>query len=154
MKHSGRSAVTLRTAAEQQETEQSRSDVAGARRSDILNGRTREERTFILEKLAGLNDKDAALAAGFTLSMAENTKQKIWSRPGLREEFEQLQEALGMQVRLALLAKLRKETQSDPEPIAGNGSRPLDRFRDDYSATMTFSGSGAHSGGANSKNPA
>ena len=53
-----------------------------------MNGLSREERTFILEKLVGLNDKDAAIAAGFTLSMAENTKQKIWSRQALRDEFE------------------------------------------------------------------
>ena len=53
-----------------------------------MNSLAREERTFLLEKLIGLNDKDAAIAAGFTLSMAENTKQKIWSRQALRDEFE------------------------------------------------------------------
>jgi hypothetical protein len=79
------------------------SDVATARRSDILHGLTREERTFILEKLVGLNDKDAALAAGFTLSMAENTKQKIWSRPAVRREFERLADALDITAKIQSL---------------------------------------------------
>jgi hypothetical protein len=44
------------------------------------SGRTlsRRQRAFIREKLFGLNDKDAALAAGYSLSVAKNTKQKIW----------------------------------------------------------------------------
>ena len=44
-----------------------------AKRSDLRNGLTRRQRTFIMEKLVGLNDKDAALAAGYPLSVAENT---------------------------------------------------------------------------------
>ena len=87
----------------------SSSDVAAARRSDILNGLTRDERTFILEKLVGLNDKDAAIAAGFTLSMAENTKQKIWSRPAVRQEFERLEDALDMTTKKRIIAKLEAE---------------------------------------------
>jgi hypothetical protein len=31
---------------------------------DLLNGLSRRERTFVLEKIVGRNDKDAALAAG------------------------------------------------------------------------------------------
>jgi hypothetical protein len=58
-------------------------------RSDEI---TRLQRTFLLEKLVGLNDKDAALAAGYSLSVAENTKQKIWAKPGVQEQFEQLKE--------------------------------------------------------------
>ena len=41
------------------------------------------------EKLVGLNDKDAALAAGYSLSVAENTKQRIW-KPRVRAEWERL----------------------------------------------------------------
>jgi hypothetical protein len=44
---------------------------------NLLNGLSRRERTFILEKIVGRNDKNAALAAGYSLSTAENTKQKI-----------------------------------------------------------------------------
>jgi phage terminase small subunit len=57
------------------------------RRSDEI---TRLQRTFLLEKLLGLTDKDAALAAGYSLSVAENTKQKIWAKPGVLEQFERL----------------------------------------------------------------
>jgi hypothetical protein len=60
------------------------------RRSDEI---TRLQRTFLLEKLVGLNDKDAALAAGYSLSVAENTKQKIWAKPGIKEEFDRLKAA-------------------------------------------------------------
>lgn len=34
-------------------------------------GLTRRQRAFILEKLVGLNDKNAALAAGYSASVAE-----------------------------------------------------------------------------------
>jgi len=60
-----------------------------AKRSDLLNGLTRRQRTFILEKLVGLNDKDAALSAGYSLSVAENTKQRIWE-PRVRAEWQRL----------------------------------------------------------------
>src|SRR5580704_2464266 len=60
-----------------------------AKRSDLRNGLTRRQRTFILEKLVGLNDKDAALAAGYSLSVAENTKQRIW-KPRVRSEWERM----------------------------------------------------------------
>jgi hypothetical protein len=40
-------------------------------------------------KLSGLKDKNAALAAGYSLSVAENTKQRIW-KPQVRTEFERL----------------------------------------------------------------
>jgi phage terminase small subunit len=62
-----------------------------SRRSDEI---TRLQRTFLLEKLVGLNDKDAALAAGYSLSVAENTKQKIWAKPGIKEEFDRLKAAV------------------------------------------------------------
>jgi len=60
-----------------------------AKRSDLRNGLTRRQRTFVLEKLVGLNDKDAALSAGYSLSVAENTKQRIW-KPQVRAEWERL----------------------------------------------------------------
>ncbi len=60
-----------------------------SRRSDELS---RLQRRFLLKKLVGTNDKDAALAAGYSLSVAENTKQKIWAKPGVQEQFEQLKE--------------------------------------------------------------
>jgi hypothetical protein len=47
---------------------------------------------FCSRKLIGLNDKGAALAAGYSLSVAENTKQKIWAKPGVQEQFERLKE--------------------------------------------------------------
>jgi hypothetical protein len=59
-------------------------DFVNARRSDLRNELTRRQRTFILEKLVGLNDKDAALSAGYSLSVAENTKQRIWKPRGAR----------------------------------------------------------------------
>ena len=60
----------------------------------MCNALTRLQRTFLLEKLTGLNDKEAALAAGYSPSMAENTKQKIWSKPGVRGEFQSLETQL------------------------------------------------------------
>ena len=50
----------------------------------------RRQRHFILEKLVGQTDKDAAIAAGYSMWIATNTKQKIWARPGVREEYERL----------------------------------------------------------------
>jgi phage terminase small subunit len=51
---------------------------------------SRRQRAFIREKILGLNDKDAAFAAGYSLSVAENTKAKIWAKPQVRAEFERL----------------------------------------------------------------
>src|SRR5215469_12593786 len=68
-----------------------------AKRSDLRNGLTRRQRTFLLEKLVGLNDKDAALAAGYSLSVAENTKQRIW-KPRVRAEWERLQREVAARV--------------------------------------------------------
>jgi hypothetical protein len=53
-------------------------------------GLLRRQRHFILEKLVGRSDKDAALAAGYSLWIATNTKQKIWAKPGVRVEYERL----------------------------------------------------------------
>lgn len=59
------------------------------KRSELRNGLTLRQHVFVLEKLVGLNDKNAALAAGYSLSVAENTKQRIWNRR-VSEEFERL----------------------------------------------------------------
>jgi hypothetical protein len=73
------------TVAQAEETEES----LNAKRSDLRNGLTRRQRIFLLEKLVGLSDKDAALAAGYSLSVSENTKQRIW-KPRVRNEWERL----------------------------------------------------------------
>jgi hypothetical protein len=44
---------------------------------------------FLRGKLEGLNDKDAARAAGYSLSVSENTKQRIW-KPNVRQAFQRL----------------------------------------------------------------
>jgi hypothetical protein len=60
-----------------------------ARRSELRNGLTDMQRLFLFGKLSGLNDKDAAIAAGYSVSVAENTKQRIW-KARVREEFERV----------------------------------------------------------------
>ena len=59
------------------------------RRCQLANGLTAMQRLFLFGKLRGLNDKDAAIAAGYSLSVAENTKQRIW-KSRVRAEFERL----------------------------------------------------------------
>ena len=59
------------------------------RRSDLRNGLTDRQRLFLFGKLGGLNDKDAALAAGYSVSVAENTKQRIW-KPQVQTEYERV----------------------------------------------------------------
>jgi hypothetical protein len=63
------------------------------RRSELKNGLTDLQRLFLFGKLAGLNDKDAAIAAGYSLSVAENTKQRIW-KPQVCAEYERVREGL------------------------------------------------------------
>jgi hypothetical protein len=63
------------------------------RRSDLRNGLTNMQRLFLFGKLSGLNDKNAALAAGYSLSVAENTKQRIW-KPQVRAEYERVRRGL------------------------------------------------------------
>ena len=59
------------------------------RRLELTNGLTVMQRLFLFGKLGGLNDKDAAIAAGYSVSVAENTKQRVW-KPRVRAEFERL----------------------------------------------------------------
>jgi len=58
-----------------------------------IRGLTRKQHGFIREKVLGMNDKEAALAAGYSFTVAENTKQKIWE-PRVRAQFERLNESL------------------------------------------------------------
>ena len=101
MGHSGRIAMPLLTAAVQPCLDESESDdfpfedlLTAAEdleryRSELKRGLTDLQRLFLFGKLSGLNDKDAALAAGYSLSVAHNTKQRIW-KPRVRAEFERL----------------------------------------------------------------
>jgi hypothetical protein len=50
-----------------------------------------------LEKLVGLNDKNAALSAEYSLSVAENSKQRIWN-DRLNAEFERLKSEVASRV--------------------------------------------------------
>ena len=65
-----------------------------ARRSKLRNGLTDMQRLFLFGKLSGLNDKDAAIAAGYSVSVAENTKQRIW-KPRVRAEYERIMRTKG-----------------------------------------------------------
>src|ERR1700722_4154309 len=56
-----------------------------------IRGLTRQQHAFLREKILGMNDKDAALAAGYAPSVAENTKQKIWT-PEVKAECSRLME--------------------------------------------------------------
>jgi hypothetical protein len=97
--------ASLRTALEQEIVREFGSDVSEPfeplnaeetlkmRRSELRNGLTEMQRLFLFGKLGGLNDKDAALAAGYSESVAENTKQRIW-KPRVCEEFQLLQGSL------------------------------------------------------------
>ena len=59
------------------------------RRRQLANGLTAMQRLFLFGKLSGMNDKDAAIAAGYSLSVAENTKQRIW-KPLVLAEYERI----------------------------------------------------------------
>ena len=59
----------------------------------------------------GLNDRDAALAAGYSLSVAQNTKQRIW-KPQVRAEWE----------------RLRSEFAANTASVAENKSISLDKI--------------------------
>ncbi len=50
----------------------------------------KRQRVFVEGVVEGKTDKQAALDAGYSLSTAENTKAKIWSRPGLQAYFQEL----------------------------------------------------------------
>ncbi len=97
---------SLRTAVEQRVSREFASDILEPseplspeealeqRRSELRNGLTDMQRLFLFGKLSGLNDKDAAIAAGYSVSVAENTKQRIW-KPRVRAEYERIMRAKG-----------------------------------------------------------
>src|SRR5262245_782760 len=51
---------------------------------------TPRQRGFVVGKLEGKSNRQAALDAGYAPSTAENTKQTIMSRPDVREAFQEL----------------------------------------------------------------
>jgi hypothetical protein len=79
---------SLRTAVEQRLSREFASDIfepskpltpeeeLEARRSELRKGLTDMQRLFLFGKLSDLNDKDAALAAGYSVSVAENDKHR------------------------------------------------------------------------------
>lgn len=95
------------------------------RRSELRKGLTDMQRLFLFGKLNGLNDKDAAIAAGYSVSVAKNTKQRIWKQR-VRAEFGRLQ--CGLQNG----KPPDGSTASDREPARDEriapGERPTPRF--------------------------
>jgi hypothetical protein len=75
-------------------------EVLEQRRLELRNGLTDMQRLFLFGKLSGLNDKDAAIAAGYSVSVAENTKQRI-RKPRVHAEFVRLQRGLRSRKRQA-----------------------------------------------------
>ena len=61
-----------------------------ASRLSLAGPLTRRHRAFLSGKIVGLSDREAALDAGYSFSMAENTKVKIWAKPHVQAEFERL----------------------------------------------------------------
>jgi len=58
-----------------------------------LRGRkapTPRERKFVEGVAQGMTDKAAAIEAGYSLSMAENTKYKLWTKPQLQIYFQSM----------------------------------------------------------------
>jgi hypothetical protein len=68
------------------------------RKRNPLEQTTIDTRQYAFGKLSLLNDKDAALAAGYSVSVAENTKQRIW-KPQVRTEYERVRGNLKTTVR-------------------------------------------------------
>ena len=64
--------------------------------SRLAVGKAVDQGAFVLEKLVGPSDKDAAIAAGFTLNAACHKKINIWARVGVTQEFERLTGELAM----------------------------------------------------------
>jgi len=90
-------------------------------RSELRNSLT-DQRLFLFGKLSGLNDKDAAIAAGYSLSVSENTKQRIW-KPQVRMEFERLRRELAdraMKEKPPVVAP-RQTLESETEESAWRG---------------------------------
>jgi len=54
------------------------------RRSDLRNGLTDKQRLFLFGKLGGLTDKDAALAAGYSVSVAKTQNSESGNHKSLQ----------------------------------------------------------------------
>ena len=63
------------------------------RRRELRNGLTDLQRLFLFGKLGGMNDKDAAIAAGYSFGVAENTTQRVW-KPQVLAEHERIRKSL------------------------------------------------------------
>lgn len=67
------------------------SEEQGRKRSESSLARlTARQRSFVVGKMEGKSDRRAALDAGYAVSTAENTKQKIMNRPVVRQVFQDL----------------------------------------------------------------
>jgi len=91
------------------------------RRSELRNGLTNMQRLFLFGKLNGLNDKDAALAAGYSLSVAENTKQRIW-KPQVRMEFERLTRELADRIQDGPQNQIESKAYIAALPVESEGT--------------------------------
>jgi hypothetical protein len=67
-------------------------------------GLTDMQRLFSFGKFSGLNDKDSAIAVGYSVSVAENTKQRIWEQQNGRLRNGKYERARQVQVPAAGLA--------------------------------------------------
>ena len=76
----------LRPDANELEAEPNAEEQLAMRRVELCRGLTDLQRLFLFGKLGGLNDKDAALAAGYSLSVSENCKSRIW-KPNVVDEY-------------------------------------------------------------------
>jgi hypothetical protein len=70
---------------------------------------TVRQRAFLREKILGSNDKEAAIAAGYSPSVSENTKQKIWSKPIVSREFQRLRERYWSETKAKLARPIDSE---------------------------------------------
>jgi len=84
-----------------------------------INGLSRRQHAFLREKILGMSDKDAALAAGYSPSVAENTKQKIWT-PQVTAEFERLK-VVYMEAWRAFLAEIDAAATRTAAPAQNSG---------------------------------
>jgi len=76
------------------------------------------QHAFVREKILGMSDKDAALAAGYAPSVADNTKHKLWT-PQVTAEFERLK-VVYMEAWRTYLAEI--DAAAVPETIPAQNS--------------------------------
>jgi phage terminase small subunit len=101
--------------------------MAGPRKGVKKTVLSEREKKFAQGVASGMSDKQAALAAGYTESMAANTSQKIWSRPELQTYFVGLMQRAAPPERVvrrisdlidgkSITTKIRKRTLPATEP--------------------------------------